>query len=330
MLAFVLNLHYTDLYMEFVDHLMSRRYMRVVLSVAWSMALFLVLANVTVRFLSPKAASSARVQNLQELTSTDGQVAGLVDQITSAPTPTFDESAATQDLSPTPEQKNDITPSKTKPSKKNYIIALYGDSMLDVLGDETSYFESQLKKKYPDVTFSFYNYSVGAQNVEDGLLRFHEPYDYRGRAYQAIDRLDPDVIFLGSFAYNPFVPHDRDKHWLTYAKLIEEAKKLGSDVYVVAEIAPLRYDFGNGPQGVNWERAVAYEHSGKIIQQLENAIGLAKNLNVSLIDTYTPSIANQGKKEGKAEYVSRLDGIHPSVEGAHFMIDKMVMGLKLQ
>ncbi len=320
--------------MEFVDHLMRRRYMRAVLSVAWSLALFLVLANVSVRLLMPQGSQASNVQNLQEeivppsANSVDGQVAGLMDEITPQVSPEPETQTAEPDVAES--TISDIKPASSKPEKKSYIIALYGDSMLDVLGDEMSYFDLQMKKKYPGVTFSFYNYSMGAQNAEEALLRFHEPYEYRGRAYQTIDRLLPDVVLLGSFAYNPFVPYDRDKHWLTYAKLIEEVKKLGSDVYVVAEIAPLRYDFGNGPQGVNWERAVAYEHSGKIIQLMENAMGLSKNLHVPIVDAYTPSIANQGRKEGKAEYVSTLDGIHPSEAGARFMIDTMVKTIELK
>lgn len=316
--------------MDFIDHLMSRRYMRLVLSLAWSLALFAVLINVSVRLLAPPASSQSRIENLQQLTETDGQVAGLLDQITPPASeevpPSTADSKNLSDVSPTPGAGAD---EDAAASKKSYIIALYGDSMFDVLGDETPYFEQKLKEKHSGVSFAFYNYSMGAQNVEDALLRFDEPFEYRNRAYQPIDRLVPDVILLGSFAYNPFAPHDRDKHWLTYAKLIEEAKTLGSEVYVVAEIAPLRYDFGNGPQGVNWERAVAYEHSGKIIQQLENALGLARNFNVNYVDTFTPSIANEGRREGKSDYVSSLDGIHPSKEGSHFMIDMIVKTIKL-
>lgn len=317
--------------MDFIDHLMSRRYMRLVLSLAWSLALFAVLINVSVRLIAPPTSSQSRIENLQYIEQTDGQVAGLLDHIT--PAAPLDAAAATSQevvgQKDTNTTENATSNEDSKSTKKSYIIALYGDSMLDVLGDETAYFEQKLKEKHKDVSFAFYNYSMGAQNVEDGLLRFDEPFEYRTRAYQPIDRLVPDVILLGSFAYNPFAPHDRDKHWLTYAKLIEEAKRLGSQVYVVAEIAPLRYDFGNGPQGVNWERAVAYEHSGKIIQQLENALGLARNFNVDYVDTFTPSIANDGRKEGKPEYVSSLDGIHPSKEGSHFMIDLIVKTIKL-
>jgi len=86
----------------------------------------------------------------------------------------------------------------------------------------------------------------------------------------------------------------------------------------LAEIAPKRRGFGFGPNGINWEPATAYEHTGKIIEQLENAVGLSQPLHVPLIDAYTPSLQEE-KKEGRPELINSSDGIHPSVEGHEFI-----------
>ena len=159
-----------------------------------------------------------------------------------------------------------------------------------------------------------------------GLARFGSHFKYQSRDYQSIPELKPDILIVASFSYNPFTPHDRDRHWLTLTKLVQEAKLYTPRVYMLAEIAPLRSNFGKGPQGVNWSDDTNYEHSARIIEQLQNAIGLSSTLNVPLIDTFTPSL-DGSKIQGQAKYVNPSDGIHPSVEGHQFMADKIAQTL---
>ncbi len=320
--------------MGFFNHLLQRPVTRVAVFSSWFLALFLVFANIAINVMGAPRTTVVRAQNLQDF-SQAGQIAGLVDHrqvsgaenlltvITPTVVPSPSPTTAPDDIL----AKNNITPDASK--EATYTIALYGDSMIDTLGDSIPYFDKQLTKRFPNATFSIMNYGEGAQNVEEGLRRFDEPFLYRLRSYPPVATIEPDIIILGSFAYNPFDPHDRDKHWLTFAKLIEQARKTGAQVYVLAEVAPRRYEFGAGAQGVNWEPAIAYEHSGKIVQQLENVIGLAKNFNVTLIDTYTESLISKNKSEGKAEYVNKIDGIHPSQKGQEYMIDKIVTTLSL-
>src|SRR3989338_8602246 len=192
---------------------------------------------------------------------------------------------------PTPESTQNIveegvvevtpTPSPfPKPSQKEYTIAVYGDSMEDTMGSGLEYLDHELTTRYPETTFHFYNYGMGS--------------------------------------YNVLTPHDRDSHWLGLTHLVQEAQKITPHVYILAEIAPKRRGFGFGPNGINWEPATAYEHTGKIIEQLENAIGLSSALKVPLIDAYTPSLQEE-KKEGRPELINSSDGIHPSVEGHEFI-----------
>ena len=220
-------------------------------------------------------------------------------------------------LTPTPT----ITPvlSKTT-SKKSYTIAVFGDSMVDTMGELLEYLEHSLKRTYPLTNFGLFNYGVGAQNVELGLNRFGNELHYQTRNYPPLPTLKPDIIIVGSFAYNPFTPHDRDKHWLTLTKLVEEARRVTPNVYILAEIAPLRGDFGKGPNGVNWETDTVYQHSGRIIEQLQNAVGIGKTLNVPVIDAFGKTF-NPATKEGVRKYVNSADGIHPSIEGHEFTAD---------
>lgn len=234
---------------------------------------------------------------------------------------------STPTITPTPIPLPSPEPTRT-PRQKSYKIAVFGDSMIDTMGGDLSYLKDALVKKYRSTKFELYNYGQGAQNVEEGLQRFSKPFSYDGRNYPSISQLGADIIIIGSFAYNPFSPHDRDRHWLTLTKLVEETKKTGADVYMLAEIAPLRADFGKGPNGVNWSYPTTFEHSERIIQHLENSVALAEILNVNLINIFEKSIVSN-QKEGKREYVNPSDGIHPSVEGNKFTADEITKTLIL-
>ena len=220
------------------------------------------------------------------------------------------------------------TPYPLNPAKSLYTIAIIGDSMVDTMGEVLEYLDSALKKKYPQTKFLLYNYGTGAQNIEMGLARFGSHFKYQSRDYQSLPELKPDILIVASFSYNPFTPHDRDRHWLTLTSLVQQAKTVSSNVYMLAEIAPLRADFGKGPQGVNWSDDSNYEHSGRIIEQLQNAVGLSKSLQVPLIDAFSPSF-NPQTQEGNRSYVNPSDGIHPSVEGHQFMAEKIAQTLRL-
>jgi hypothetical protein len=167
-------------------------------------------------------------------------------------------------------------PESAQPAKDEYVIAVYGDSMVDTMGERLEYLEHELTKKYPHTRFDLYNYGMGSNNAEDGLTRWSKPFHYMDRNYPPITEIEPDIIIMGSFAYNVFTPHNRDKHWLALTDLVQRAQQITPNVYMLAEIAPLRRGFGFGPNGVNWSPTTAYTHTGNIIEQLKNAIGLSQ------------------------------------------------------
>ncbi len=210
------------------------------------------------------------------------------------------------------------TSSAIAPPKRNkYTIAIIGDSMVDTMGETLEYLDKDLKVKYPKTTFKLYNYGIGGQNVAQGLARFDSPFSYQTRSYPPISLLHPDILIVGSFAYNPFSPYDRNKHWLTLAGLIDKAKANCKHVYLFAEIAPLENGFGKGPHGVNWPTATSNLQAFHITQLLDNAVSLATNKKIALIDAYEQSEKNG--KFGNPLFVNKDDGIHPSVEGHQFV-----------
>lgn len=213
--------------------------------------------------------------------------------------------------------------------EKTIKLAVFGDSMVDTMGERLEYLEKSLKERFPQLQFELYNYGMGSQNAEEGFQRLKKPFTYQTRSYPSLPDLHPDILIIGSFAYNPFFPYDRDRHWLALTKIIEEAEKISNNVYILAEIAPQKSSFGRGPNGVNWEADTSYEHATHIVEQLENAVGLSKTLRVPLINVFQQSQINS-QKEGRKEYINSDDGIHPSVKGHEFMANMIVSNIELK
>lgn len=217
---------------------------------------------------------------------------------------------------PSPLTSPKTTPPPTLP-KSAYTIVLFGDSMIDTMGENLEYLTKSLAAKYPKTSFNLYNFGIGSQNVKEGFERFNTPLKYKERNSPKVADLKPDIIILGSFSYNPFSPHDIQKHREYLNLLTQEAQKTNAKVFQLAEIAPIYNDFGKGPGGVNWPPADAQSQAGKIADQLESTVALAKSKNIPLINAFNAS--QTGGRYGTRIYVSTHDGIHPSVEGHVFM-----------
>jgi len=201
--------------------------------------------------------------------------------------------------------------------------------MVDTMGENLEYLANALKSKYPQTHFNLYNYGIGSQNIVGGLARFNNAFSYQTRNYPPLPQIRPDILIVGSFAYNPLEPPDVNRYYSTLSQLVQAAKSVSSQVYMLAETAPLRKDFGKGPGGVNWSDDTSYSHSADIIQLMESDIALSKTLNVPLINAFYPSISNASTKEGTRSYVATHDGIHPSVLGHQFIANIIVNTIKL-
>lgn len=239
--------------------------------------------------------------------------------------------AATTKITPTT-VKHSIGPTisatpSAQPKKKSYSIVLIGDSFVDTMGENVDYLDKSLKEKYPQTRFTLYNYGIGGQNVQQGLDRFDSNFTYSTRNFPPIPSVNPDIIIVGSFAYNPFVHYDRDRHWTTLKNLINKAREVTPSVYILAEIAPLHENFGKGPHGVNWPPEMTLTQAKEITELLDNAVALGEQLGIPVINVYyaTRAYGNYGS----GEYTNTDDGIHPSIEGHTFMADMIVKTLKL-
>lgn len=181
--------------------------------------------------------------------------------------------------------------------------------------------------RYPTAKFKFYNYGIGSQNVVEGSNRFDVPFSYKTRNYPRINEIKADVIIISSFAYNPLSPYDKSAYLNALKDLIAKSKNTGAQVYLLAEIAPLKVGFGKGVGGVNWDEVKTKEHVSYILQNLDAAVALAAQTNTPLINAYKASQVDG--KYGNKTYVATHDGIHPSIEGEVFIADIIADTLKL-
>lgn len=242
---------------------------------------------------------------------------------------TIEIAQASSNPSPTPVPRATFTPTPApKLSKSAYTIALFGDSMVDTMGENLDYLQKSLKAKYPQTTFKLYNYGIGGENIEKGIARFTQAFAYQTRNYPPITQLKPDVIILGSFSYNPFPIHDAQKHYNLLKNLLTQAKTTGAQIYLLAEIAPLENNFGVGQHGVNWPAELANKQAVHIVEQIQNVINISAATNTPIINVYHESLL--GSKFGNPTYVNSDDGIHPSVQGHVLTANLIAKILKLK
>jgi len=222
-------------------------------------------------------------------------------------------------LMPTPTIFLPTSQPTLSPAKSSYQILLFGDSMEETMGSSAQVLVSALKQRFPQTTFVVENNSLGAQNVEQAYSRLEK---------ESGSDVLADIVIVGSFAYNPFVPHSVAKHTEYLTRVLQRFKQTGSAVYLLAEIAPEKNLFGSGTEGLNWDASWRYAQSTNVIALLENALRVATKLGVKVIDVYHDSIVS-ADKSGDIRYISTRDYLHPSALGHQFTAEKIATELIL-
>jgi hypothetical protein len=214
-----------------------------------------------------------------------------------------------------------------KKSKKDYVIAVLGDSMIDTLGDFAT-LKSILASNFPGKTFTIYNYGFGSTDMESGLYRLTNETTYLGKKYPPLLSRNPDILVLESFAYNHWSASisDLDRQWLTIAKIIDASREALPDIEIIlaATIAPDSRTFGDGI--LNWPENLKWDSTLIIKAYLQNIINFASSQRYPLADAYSPSLASNG--QGKAIYINQTDHLHPSYEGGRLFSQKIADTMK--
>gem|GEM_PF-5791337 len=206
-------------------------------------------------------------------------------------------------------------------------LAILGDSMVDTMGEGLPYLEKALKKYYPHYKFRLLNYGAGGTNIDYGIQRLTENYQYLGKNIPALISTNPDIVIIESFAYNAggVQKSDFDHHWLSLAKAVEILKtQTRAKIILLATIAPNKANFGLGAAGINLTKEQAWQHAEKISLYLENTINFANSQKLALVDAYHPSLVNG---DGNLRYISVADHLHPSVEGCIFIAELIAQKL---
>lgn len=283
----------------------------------------------TEALLSPVSISLADTRDLF-LPTSEGEVLGATIETIPTPTPKPEDVVHFDDLLVQQIVKEEKSDKRVEGVKKveneesfaqsNYsgrvTIAALGDSMTDLMGPNLPYLKKALLKHYPKADFNLLNYGVGAENIEKGLERMGREYTYQSRHYPTLISINPDIVIVESFAYNPFDNEENylDKHWSVLSQIVDKLRnQTRARLMILATIAPAKANFGEGPAGINWPKDLAWQHATRINQYLENTVRFANSASLPLIDVYHQTLLSNG--EGNTAYINPGDHIHQNVAG---------------
>ena len=248
----------------------------------------------------------------------------------SLPTPTPTPEILEVTIEPTPPPIVGPTPTplpEIRRAKKSAVtIALLGDSMMDTMGPDAPALKSLLSKTYPGTGFTIKNYGVGGTNIEYGIERITNGYNYLGNPIPALSSIQPDIVVVESFGYNPFSFDEgaMDKHWLSMAKVVDTLRSSipGVKIVIASTIAPNWNVFGDGAAGLSFDPIAKSQKVTVIKKYLENAVKFAKSQNLPLANAYNASMDASGN--GKLAYINPGDHIHYSDAGRAFFAQKIL------
>ncbi len=230
---------------------------------------------------------------------------------------------------PTPKKKKPPVVQTRKANKSAVTIALLGDSMMDTLGPDAPALKSILSRTFPGTAFTIKNYGVGGTNIEYGIQRITNAYSYLGNGIPSLSSIQPDIVVIESFGYNPFSFDEGaiDKHWLSLSTAVDTIRKNvpGAKIIIGSTIAPNWDVFGDGAPGLSFAAEDKRRRVAVIKQYLENAVKFAQSQHLPLADAYHSSMDGSGN--GKLAYINPGDHIHYSDAGRALFSQKIASAI---
>ncbi|EKD89803.1 MAG: hypothetical protein ACD_32C00145G0009 [uncultured bacterium] len=210
-------------------------------------------------------------------------------------------------------------PAQTK-NAKSYTIALVGDSMTHTLSTADP-LRDALKSYYPEKEFGILNFGIGATSILTVPERLLTQTQREDEGLPAILDTKPDIILLESMGNNPLseLPlseglKKQNETLDRIVKIIEEERPKTVLIFV-GTIAPLKEKYALGIVDLTAEQRISW--ANERIAYIKNHIKYAQTHNISLINLFDISQTESG--EGRAEFISQKDFIHPSQEGIEFI-----------
>lgn len=202
---------------------------------------------------------------------------------------------------------------------QDFTIVMVGDSMTEKLGNSDE-IKAYLKKDYPNKTFEVLNYGFGSTNILSVQDRL-EKETFHGRVFRPILDIDFDLILIESFGNNPLSQFPLEvglkKQTEALDKIVETLKKESprAKIVFVATISPNKNLYGKGQVDLTSE--VRTKWAEERIAYIKNHIKYANDHQIPLINIYEKSLDANG--DGKLDYLSSADYIHPSPTGVYFI-----------
>lgn len=245
-------------------------------------------------------------------------------QIVAIPTPT-----PTPTATPAPAQPSPAATAGTA-KQKSYTIAFLGDSMIDTMGPGIPAAQALLTNRFPSTNFILLNYGVGATNIEYGIQRITNSYNYLGNQIPSLASTHPDIVVLESFGYNPFPDADGGvtRHWLALSHAVDTLRQTipGVKIIIAATIAPNSKTFGDGAAGIAFGEMDKIQRTAIIKAYLDSTVKFAASQHLPLADAYHASLDRSG--DGILTYINGGDHIHYSDTGRALFAQKVVAALQ--
>ena len=206
---------------------------------------------------------------------------------------------------------------------QDYTIVLLGDSMTEVLGNSDE-LRAYLKKYYPEQSFEVLNYGFGSTNILSAQERL-EYETFYGRTFRPILDIAFDLILIESFGHNPLsqfpLEEGLKKQTSALDKMVETITRVNpsAKIIFVATIAPHKSQYGQGKVDLSQEQRTRWVEER--IAYIQNHISYANSHHIPLINIYQKSLNND--QDGKLDYISSIDFIHPSPNGVYFISEEI-------
>lgn len=203
--------------------------------------------------------------------------------------------------------------------KSNPTLVLVGDSMTEYLGNFDE-LRGYLKEYFPDKKFLLLNYGFGSTNILSVRDRLEKESSHSGRAFQAINDIPFDLIFIESFGHNPLSQYPLEEGLKMQEKALDKIietiikKHPRSSIVFMATISPNRDRYGEG--AVNLTTDQRQKWADERTSYIKNHISYAKTHHIPIVNVYEKSLKDGS---GNIDYVNANDFIHPSPTGIYFI-----------
>lgn len=196
--------------------------------------------------------------------------------------------------------------------------------MTEILGNFDE-LKNYLKKDYPNKTFLLLNYGYGSTNILSVQERLEKQTQHVGRAFQAINDIDFNLILVESFGHNPLSEYPLGEGLKKQTEALDKIvqtitqKHPKSSIVFVATIAPNSKRYAE--QSINLTPEERMKWAEERTAYIKNHIDYANSHNIPLINVYEKSLNNEG--DGNIDYINTKDFIHPSPSGVYLISEEI-------